>query len=75
MISITYSIPNDKVEEFRAGFLKCNPIPVMLGEEQPSMTAKQWIKEWGKQQFLNAYRVGKQQMAREQMTIEDNLIE
>lgn len=54
MASVTYTIPDGKLAEFKLGFLNsCPPTPEWGG------TDNEWIKEWGKLQFMRHYRVGK----------------
>jgi len=67
MAQITYTLPDDKIDEFKRGFLKVYPTP-------EGMTDAQWIKQWGKEQFLNAYMAGKQITANESVAIEKDLI-
>lgn len=67
MSKITFTISEDKFEEFKEGFLKCQPTP-------KDMTDNEWIKEWGKQQYIRVYRIGKQQIAREHAIIDENIV-
>lgn len=72
MASITYTIPDAKLAEFKSGFLRIYRVP---SDEygDPSMTESEWIKEWGKRQFINAYKEGKKQIAQQatEPTFED----
>jgi hypothetical protein len=72
MAQITYTIPTGKLSEFKIGFLRCYPIP-LDEHQQPIMTENEWIKEWGKRQFLKAYRSGKQQLAHDNLNLESGL--
>ena len=67
MAKLIYIIPDEKLDEFKKGFLKCQPTP-------NDMTDNEWIKKWGRIQFMQAYRIGKQQLAREQASVESELI-
>lgn len=68
MAKLIYTIPDEKLDEFKEGFLKCQPTP-------NDMTDNEWIKKWGRIQFMQAYRIGKQQLAREQVIIDENIME
>ena len=73
MAQIIYTISDEKLAEFKAGFLKINPVP--LDEEgEPTMTEAEWIKEWGKLHFIKAYQDGKKKISREAAEIEEDLI-
>jgi hypothetical protein len=73
MADITFTIPADKIAEFKVGFLKACPVPVdEMGD--PTMSELDWIKEWSRRQFLQAYRDGKTQLANESIVIENGLI-
>ena len=75
MAQIIYIIGNqEKLQEFKEGFLKECPIPVDK-EGEPTMTALEWIKEWGKQQFLRAYLYGKTRYIEESAIVREDLIE
>ena len=69
MAQIIFTIPDDKIAEFKAGFLKIRPNP-----EPDTYNDNQWIKEWGKRQYIETYRRGKQALAQEAASVEDNLV-
>ena len=74
MAQITYIISDDKLAEFKSGFLKHCPVPTNRNGV-PIMTENAWIKEWGKQKFIWAYKKGKHLFALEQSEIEKDLIQ
>ncbi|MHC4605163.1 MAG: hypothetical protein ACYS6W_17745 [Planctomycetota bacterium] len=68
MASITFTIPDEKLTAFKLGFFKCRPVP-------DGMTEGQWIREWGKQQYFKAYKVGMEEIAREEAVIDSGIVE
>jgi len=69
MVVVTINIPDDKVEEFKAGFLKAYPNDTGLAD---IVHVKNFIKE----QLRNYYRTGKIIIARENLDagIDENVI-
>jgi hypothetical protein len=64
MASITYTISDAKLAEFKLGFLKVVPVPTDdLGN--PTMSENAWIKEAGKKFFVDSYVAGKKLIAQE----------
>ena len=78
MATVTYTIPDDKLEEFKVGFLKACPVPIGenedTGETAPIMSENAWIKEAGKQFFIKQYRKGKEMLAKQAAVYESDLI-
>ena len=74
MASITFNIPDDKLPEFKLGFLKRHPVPIDIGGN-PTMTENQWLKQWGKQQYFQAYKTGKKQSAYENQLVDGTIVE
>lgn len=74
MASITFNIPDDKLIEFKLGFLKRHPVPIDI-EGNPAMTDNQWIKEWGKQRYFRAYQTGKKQLAYDNELTDSTIVE
>jgi hypothetical protein len=72
-MDITITIPNAKVPDFKAGFLKRYPVP--LNEEGlPAMTEAQWLKTWIIQRLRFEYVEGKKQLAADAAVLEENEI-
>jgi len=69
MASVTYTIPDEKLTEFKLGFLKAHPVPCD-DEGDPLFTDNDWIKEWGKRNFMSAYKRGKGLIMQESITPE-----
>ena len=59
MPSITFSIAAEDYDEFKEAFLLCQMVPVDDATGDPIMTDNQWIKEWGRRQYHDAYRLGR----------------
>lgn len=74
MASVNYTIPDNKLAEFKRGFLKCQTVP-LDSEGNPKMSENEWIKEWGRLQFVKAYQTGIRQIAREELILEEDVIE
>lgn len=70
-LSITYT--SEKPTKFKAGFLRACPVP-LDDDDQPTMTEDEWIKKWGKEQFLNQYRRGVQLLKRDEVVYESDII-
>lgn len=60
-MKISISIPDEKLEEFKTGFLKAVPKP----EHYQHLTDLQFFKQWIYDNILAAYRTGKILIARE----------
>ncbi len=74
MADIIISIPNNKLAEFKLGFLKAHP--VTLDEEgNPTMSEIQWVRLWIKTGLISAYRRGKLKLASEGTVIDNNILE
>jgi len=73
MASITYNIPNEKIAQFKQGFLKYHPVPTDE-EGTPIMTELEWITKWGRSQFISAYRAGIRQLAAENVVMDNEII-
>lgn len=63
-IQLTITIPDDKVAEFRLGFLKANPLP-------DGMTEKDWIIQCIRQYFIQRYRKGKLLLSQDAAEFQD----
>jgi len=74
MISITYTISNDKYDKYKESFLIAHPIPRDI-EGNPIMGAGEWIKKWGLIQFKNAYKCGARMLAERNAIIDESIIE
>lgn len=69
MAEIKVIIPNDKVDEFRTAFLRVFPKP-------DNMTDLEWVTAWTRKQLVDAYRLGKQRLFADTVTITaDGIIE
>lgn len=75
MATITFTIPDNKLAEFKAGFLKSHPIP-QDDDGNPLYTENDWIKEAIRQMIMHSYQAGKERIAREstQPSIDTNII-
>jgi len=73
MIRITIEINDEKIEEFKLGFLKVYPVPFSIdmdtGKPRYLMTENEWIVHWTKQQIKDAYARGKTKIAKENMSV------
>ena len=79
-VEIVLVIPAAKVADFSAGFLAKCPIPQIEDPDNPGemideYTAKQWIKEWIRQDVLRAYRHGKILLAQQAAISDPNAIQ
>ncbi len=76
MAKITFTIDDAKLAEFKAGFLKKHPVPIDEDTEVPEFTDNEWLKEWGKRAYINAYRTGKKKIAQDTIApvTDDNIV-
>ena len=58
MASVTHTIEDEKYPEFLEAFLVNQPVPLDPQTSEPTMTDNQWVKEWGRIMYWNAYRHG-----------------
>lgn len=76
-MQITLTIPDDKLLEFKTGFLAMCPVPKEYDEEGnllPLMTELQWFKEWIKRDVLRAYKHGKLKLAQESVQFDEGIM-
>ena len=59
------TVPDDKVAEFKVGFLKQNPVPLDEETGQPTMTENAWIKQSVIDMVYQIYLQGKDKLSRE----------
>lgn len=59
MVKITLTIPDNKLNDLKKGFLKAAPKP----EEDKNLTDLQWFKKWLRKMVMNTYKAGKNQIA------------
>lgn len=62
MPSVTYTISSQNYPEFKAGFLASTPVPTDRSGV-PLYTEDQWVKEYGRRSFYQAYVSGKNILA------------
>lgn len=79
MAEIILTIPNEKLTEFRTGFLVMCPVPIDNDPEsetyrQPLFTELQWLKEWIRRDVIRAYKHGKIKLAQEAAQIDEGVI-
>jgi len=72
MAEITYTIPDEKLDEFKECFLLAEPKPTEIDGEPISDNA--WIKKWGRMKFMQAYIKGKLIKAKQSMEIDKEII-
>lgn len=72
-MKITHTIADNKIAEFKLGFLKFHPVP-LDENSNPIMSEGAWIKEWGKRKFMSAYKNGKSLLAMEASNPQTDLI-
>lgn len=74
MATITFTIPDQKLEAFKIGFLKRIPNTLKDEESELVYTDNEWIKEWGKRQYLAKYKDGVQTIANEAAVIDNDIL-
>lgn len=79
MAQIILTIPNEKLVEFKTGFLAIYPVPIDGDSKsktygQPLYTELQWFKEWLKQEAIRTYRNGKYKLATQTVQIDEEII-
>ena len=73
MPSITYTISDEFYEEVKDDFLIAHPVPKDENGEL-IMSAGEWIREWGRMQFVKARKLGKRIKAHNLISIPENWI-
>ena len=64
-MQITFTIPDNKIDEFKSAFLQIYPVPAPIDEEEPIDT-NVWIKRCVKRMIFSVYEQGRQKIFREQ---------
>lgn len=72
MAEIKYTIPDDKIDEFKECFLLAEPKPISPVGEVISDNA--WIKKWGRMKFMQAYHKGKKLKVAQSIQIDEDMI-
>ncbi len=62
MVDIVLTIKDSKVDEFREGFLKQNPVPLDDETGEPTMGDLDWFKESIRLWALRIYKQGKMKL-------------
>lgn len=73
MPNIIYTIPDAVYEEAKDDFLTAHPVPKDENGD-PLMSDGDWIKEWGRRQFVKARRNGRIIKAHNSVSVSDNWI-
>jgi hypothetical protein len=80
-MDVTITIPNDKLDEFRLGFLKICPVPLVNVADpgdppdmQPEMSELQWLKKVIRLNLFDKYKQGKALLARENEVVDEGVI-
>lgn len=75
-MQITINIPDDKLTEFKIGFLAVYPIPAAdpTNPEIVEFTEAQWLKEWIKHSLIRVYSEGKRRLATQAAEIDEEII-
>ncbi len=68
MVTLTYTISDAKLAEFKIGFLARFP-------NTSELTDNQWIRAWGLNQFKETYMAGKRILAQHTVSIDVDIIE
>ena len=71
MVDITITVPQNKLNEFRTGFLRSNPIP-LDENEQPEFTELAWFKDVLMTFCREEYKRGKRSLAEDAGYTYDN---
>jgi hypothetical protein len=67
-MDIIIKIPDEKVNEFRLGFLKVCP-------NESGETDLNWFKIFIRQKLIDIYKTGKTAIAEDQAVIDENILE
>jgi len=65
MSRITFTIPDNKIDEFFNAFVKAEPMPATINGSQ--MTPRQWYRKWVKLKSMQAYEKGKRLLSNVQI--------
>jgi hypothetical protein len=81
-MDVTVTIPNDKLAEFRTGFLKICPVPMKNMADpgdppdmQPEMSELDWLKKVIRLTLFDKYKQGKAILARENEVVDEGVVE
>jgi hypothetical protein len=74
MASITLTIPDEKYDEFKEAFLTMNPVPTDPDTELPLYTENQWVKEWLIRLVKKRYKQGREELARQAASYDDDIV-
>ena len=74
MAKIELTIPNEKITEFKSGFLAVHPVPLDDGNN-PLYSELEWFKEFIIRYVIHEYKDGKKKLAREAAVIDNDVIE
>lgn len=69
MATITFTIQDANYDKFKRAFLKENPAPSDF-----NLGVDEWVKEWGRRQYLSAMERGEYRLAEESVIIDRSII-
>ncbi|MHA1288780.1 MAG: hypothetical protein ACTSPB_15405 [Candidatus Thorarchaeota archaeon] len=73
-MTITVTIDDEKLAEYREAFLRVRPIPVD-NTGKPLFTEAQWFKQVIKDFIISTFRQGKILIEREKISVPDSTVE
>lgn len=74
MVSVTYTIPDEKFDEFKEAFIRAKPVP-LDDDRNPIMSENEWIKEWGRRAMFAIFSRGREELHRDTMqAIDENIV-
>ena len=78
MAKIIIEIPDEKVTEYKIGFLARCPVPLIIDnvtkQPIPEMTENEWVKVYIKRHLIAAYKEGKIIIAKNNAEFEDGIV-
>jgi len=69
-MNIIFTINDLDYLDFKINFLKEQPLP-----SDSTLSEDEWIKEWGRRQYLAIVERGKRKLAQELSMVEDKIIQ
>ena len=69
-MQITIEIDDNKIDDFKNGFLAMHPVP----DEDPPLTPKQWIERWIREKLRAEYRNGMKKRTLEALEIDEEIV-
>ena len=73
-MQIIFTVPDEKVNDLRNGFLRARPVPIDPETEEPKYADLEWIKMNIRAFVFRIYESGKREIAKDSAVVDKDII-